>query len=39
MKFIRITSEVLKFIKDGSDIMIENQWLEQPPQAVEHKKL
>ena len=39
MKFIRITPEVLKFIKDGADIMIEKKWLEQPPQSVEHKNL
>jgi len=38
-KFIRIVPEVLKFIKDGTDIMIENNWLEQPPQSVEHKNL
>lgn len=38
-KLIRITPEVMKFVKDGADIMIENNWLEQPPQAVEHKKL
>ncbi|MCB2340681.1 DUF3231 family protein [Clostridium estertheticum] len=39
VKFIRITPEVLKFIKDGSDIMIENKWLEQPPQCIDHKNL
>lgn len=39
MKFIRITPEVLKFIKDGSVIMIENKWLEQPPQCIDHKNL
>jgi len=39
MKFMRITPEVIKFVKDGADIMIENKWLEQPPQSVEHKNL
>ncbi|MBU3113876.1 DUF3231 family protein [Clostridium lacusfryxellense] len=38
-KFLRITPEVMKFIKDGADIMIENEWFEQPPQAIEHKNL
>ncbi|MCB2292692.1 DUF3231 family protein [Clostridium algoriphilum] len=39
MKIMRITPEVMKFIKDGADIMIDNIWLEQPPQSVEHKNL
>ncbi|MCB2292704.1 DUF3231 family protein [Clostridium algoriphilum] len=39
MKFMRITSEVMKYIKDGAVIMIDNNWLEQPPQSVEHKNL
>ncbi|WP_376769035.1 DUF3231 family protein [Clostridium psychrophilum] len=39
VKFMRIMPEVAKFIKDGSDIMIDNTWLEQPPQSVEHKNL
>ena len=39
MKFIRITPEVLKFVKDGAGIMIDNRWLEQPPQSIEHKNL
>ena len=39
IKFMRITPEVMKFIKDGADIMIDKNWLEQPPQSVEHKNL
>ena len=39
MKYMRILPEVMKFVKDGSDIMIDNKWFEQPPQSIEHKNL
>ena len=39
MKFTRILPENMKFIKDGASIMIDNGWLEQPPQCVDHKNL
>jgi hypothetical protein len=35
--YIRLTTESAKFAKDGVDIMIKNEWLEQPPQITEHK--
>ena len=35
----KITDEVLKYNKDGVDIMIENGWIEQPPQAIKHENL
>jgi hypothetical protein len=35
-KFI---DEILKYSKDGADIMIDNGWLEQPPQAIKHEDL
>jgi hypothetical protein len=28
-----------RYGEDGFDIMLENQWMEQPPQAIEHKNL
>lgn len=28
-----------RYGEDGFDIMIENQWMEQPPQAIAHKNL
>ncbi|MEH7413857.1 DUF3231 family protein [Neobacillus drentensis] len=31
--------EDLKFAEDWTDVMIKNQWLEQPPKAVDRKKL
>ncbi|MDB5054337.1 MAG: hypothetical protein JWM44_2387 [Bacilli bacterium] len=30
----RLTAEIATFLKDGSDIMIEKKWLEQPPTAI-----
>lgn len=31
--------EVMEYLKDGVNIMIDNEWFEQPPQAIEHKNL
>jgi hypothetical protein len=37
--YIRLTAEVLNFAKDGTDLLIKNGWLEQPPQAADREKL
>ncbi|MBC8061028.1 MAG: DUF3231 family protein, partial [Clostridiaceae bacterium] len=37
--YMRIMAEAMKFTKQGTDIMIENKWLEQPPQAIKHEDL
>lgn len=37
--YIRFLTEALDYSKDGADIMINNKWFEQPPQAVKHKNL
>jgi spore coat protein CotF len=37
--YVRLTSEVAQFAKNGVDIMIKHSWLEQPPQIPNHKKL
>ncbi|WP_096185753.1 DUF3231 family protein [Evansella halocellulosilytica] len=37
--YVRLTTEISQFAKDGVDIMIKNAWLEQPPQIPHHKKL
>lgn len=31
--------ETAKYAEDGLDILIENKWMEQPPQAIEHREL
>lgn len=38
-KYARFLVEVGNFVEDGSNILIENGWLEQPPQAVDRKAL
>jgi hypothetical protein len=35
--FSRLMAEVLKYLEDGLNILIENGWLEEPPQAQEVK--
>ncbi|MGV8979763.1 DUF3231 family protein [Clostridium sp.] len=38
-KYIKRTAEVIKYAKKCTNIMIENKWLQQPPQAVKHENL
>lgn len=37
--YIRFLTEISQYASDGAKIMIDNAWLEQPPQAVRHKQL
>jgi hypothetical protein len=35
----RLTAELAKYLKDGTDIMLEKRWLEQPPMAIKREAL
>jgi len=37
--YIKRVAEVMKYGKKGANIMIDNRWLQQPPQAVKHENL
>lgn len=37
--YLKYIAQDMKFAKDGSKIMIDNQWLEQPPTVLKHKDL
>jgi hypothetical protein len=37
--YLRILGEVLKYTEDAANIMIDNEWMEQPPKVVDHDKL
>jgi len=37
--YTKFMGEAIKYSKEGLDIMIENRWLEQPPQAISHENL
>lgn len=37
--YARLSAEIAKFNLDGAEIMIENGWLEQPPQTLDRKHL
>ncbi|MCM3121773.1 DUF3231 family protein [Mesobacillus sp. AQ2] len=39
MDYSRVNAEVLKYSEDGINIMIANEWLEQPPLSVDRKDL
>jgi hypothetical protein len=39
INYQRLALEVAQFAKDGADIMISNEWLEQPPGTVDKQKL
>lgn len=38
-KYIKYTAEIMNYSKNCSEILIDNKWLEQPPQAVKHENL
>jgi hypothetical protein len=37
--FSRLIAELLEFSKDGTDLMIEHNWLEKPPETADRKEL
>ncbi|MGP4039525.1 DUF3231 family protein [Gracilibacillus sp. D59] len=37
--YVRLSTEIAQFAKNGVDIMIKNAWLEQPPQIPDHRRL
>ncbi|WP_071315556.1 DUF3231 family protein [Anaerobacillus isosaccharinicus] len=37
--YVRLTAEVLQYAEDGTNLMIENGWFEQPPQAIDRNQL
>ncbi|NPV93505.1 MAG: DUF3231 family protein [Firmicutes bacterium] len=37
--YVRLAAESMAYAEDGLDIMIENGWLEQPPQNISHTAL
>jgi len=37
--YVRLTAEIVQYTEDGANIMIENGWLEQPPQATDRDQL
>ncbi|MEK6264124.1 MAG: DUF3231 family protein, partial [Clostridium sp.] len=39
VKYMKYLTEIMKYGKKGANIMIDNSWLEQPPQAVNHENL
>lgn len=39
LNYERLSLEVAKYTKDGADIMIKNEWMEQPPTTLDKEKL
>lgn len=37
--FIRLSAELVKCMGDGAKLMIKNQWMEQPPMAIDRESL
>lgn len=37
--YIRSGAQIQKYASDGVTIMIDNGWMEQPPQSIRHEKL
>ncbi len=38
-KYMKLTAKGKLYAKEGTDILIDNRWLEQPPQVVKHENL
>jgi len=39
LRYVKYTAQILKYSKKGVNIMIDNSWLQQSPQAVRHEDL
>lgn len=39
LQYEKFVLEDLKYVEDWTDLMIKNQWMEQPPKAPDRKKL
>ena len=39
MNYERLSIEISQYAKDGADIMIQNEWLEQPPGTMAKEQL
>jgi hypothetical protein len=39
LKYVMLTEEIAKYAEDGANLMIENQWLEEPPKASDRRSL
>ena len=39
VKYMKYLAENMKYGKKGANIMIDNNWLQQSPQAVNHENL
>ena len=39
VNYERLSLEIAQYAKDGADIMIQNEWLEQPPGTMDKEKL
>ncbi|WP_397428635.1 DUF3231 family protein [Priestia koreensis] len=37
--YTRLCAEIINYAADGAHMMIENGWMEQPPQAADRRKL
>lgn len=37
--YVKYTAAIMKFSQKGAKIMIDNEWLEQPPDVIKHKNL
>jgi hypothetical protein len=38
-KYIVMTGELVRYVEDGANLMIENGWMEEPPKASDRRAL
>jgi len=37
--YLKYTAQIMRYAQQGAKIMIDNEWLEQPPTVLRHKDL
>jgi len=37
--YMRLAAEIGQYTADGANMLIENNWLEEPPETVDHREL
>ncbi len=37
--YVRLAAEIGQYTADGAALLIDNNWMEEPPKTVDHQKL
>jgi hypothetical protein len=37
--YVRLMAEIGQYLEDGSTLLLDNNWMEEPPKVVDHREL